>query len=133
MVKADGYHTPMLFTWRRDGVREVVALDLKGSPASMGDVIHRIVKVRDVACFVAVAEAWLTRGPAASMDVPPSQHQEREQVLSISAIHPDGKAFWCYPFAAEGGRVVIGAPISSEGLTLGGTIPSALGGKEDER
>jgi hypothetical protein len=61
----------------------------------------------------------------------PSQSPERQQVLVISAIHPAGKTMWVYPFATEGGRVVIGTPISSEGMTLHGGIPDALG-KETE-
>jgi hypothetical protein len=65
--------------------------------------------------------------------VPPSKSPEREQVLSISAIHPAGKTMWCYPFASEGGSVVLGTPISSEGLTLGGGVPNALNEEEGER
>ena len=94
-------------------------------------MLRNLVTARRLICFVCIAEAWITRGRGASPEVPPSQSPEREQVLLISAIHPAGKRMWCVPFAAEGGRVVIGPPISSEGMTLGGGIPDAPG--EEER
>ncbi len=49
------------------------------------------------------------------------------QVLVMGAIHPERKQMWCYPFAAEGGTVVIGRALSTEGTTLDCEIGSALG------
>ena len=82
-------------------------------------------------CFVSIAEAWMTRSPAASLDASPSASSEREQVLVIGAIHPERKQLWCYPFANEGGKVVIGKKLGTEGTTLEGDIANALG-TEDE-
>ena len=113
--------------WRADGGREVLGFALRAGGPSLGTVLQALVKSRRLVCFVCIAEAWMTRGRGASPEVLPAQSPEREQVLLISAIHPAGKRMWCYPFAAEGGRVVLGTPISSEGLTLGGGIPDALG------
>jgi hypothetical protein len=129
LLQQDGHHAPMLFTWRRDGVREVVALELKGFPGSMGDLVQAIVKVRQVFAFVAISEAWMTRDAAASLDVMPSKSPDREEALVVSAIHPERKMMWCIPFSREHGRITFGAMIDStaKGMTIGGSIPSALG------
>ncbi len=127
ILKRDGHHTSLAFGWRGDGNIELIGFDLREGGPSLGTVLAAIVKSRRLQCFVAVSEAWMTRREAASLAVPPSQSPEREQVLCISAIHPDAKRMWVYPFAAEGGKVVIGKLLSSEGLTLGGAIPEALG------
>ena len=130
MLQADGHHAPLVIAWRQDGCQEVIALSLHGSPVSMGTVLKGLVRLHQVHSFVAIAEAWMTRGKAASLEVAPSQSPEREQVLSISAIHPEGRRGWFVPFATEGGRVVLGTPVDSTGMTLGGGIPEALNGQE---
>ncbi len=133
MLRADGYHAPLVVAWTQDGHKELIGLGLpEGFPLSMGQVLTALVRDRRIHCFITIHEAWMTRGQAASVTVPPSQSPEREQVLVVSAIHPERKQMWCYPFAAEGGTVVVGKPISSTGMTLGGGIPEALG-KEDKR
>ncbi len=60
----------------------------------------------------------------------PSRHPERRQVLSVAAVHPQGRHGWFIPFAKEGGRVILGAVKESKGMDLGGGIPDALGGEE---
>jgi len=132
MLREQGHHGPTVIAWCRDGHREVIGLSLKDCPLSMGDVLKALVRFRRVHSFVAISEAWMTRGEAASLSVMPSKSPEREQVLCVSAIHPEAKRMWVYPFASEGGRVVVGALLSSEGMTLGGGIPEALGGEEGQ-
>ncbi len=129
ILKRDGHHTSLAFGWRGDGSVELIGFGLREGGPSLGTVLATIVQARRLQCFVAVSEAWMTRGQAASLEVMPSQSPEREQVLCISAIHPEQKTMWCYPFASEGGKVVIGKVLSSEalGLTLDGAIPEALG------
>jgi hypothetical protein len=131
VLQRDVHHLPIVVGWRADGDREVIGLAVQQGGPSFGTVLAAVVKTRHLVCFVAITEAWMTRGPNLDLAVMPSQSPERQQVLVISAIHPAGKTMWVYPFAAEGGRVVIGTPISSEGMTLGGGIPDALG-KETE-
>ncbi len=130
ILKRDGHHTSLAFGWRGDGNIELIGFDLREGGPNLGTVLATIVQARRLQCFVAVSEAWMTRGQAASLEVMPSQSPEREQVLCISAIHPEQKTMWCYPFASEGGKVAIGKVLSSEasGLTLGGAIPEALEG-----
>ncbi len=125
VLQRDVHHLPIVVGWRADGDREVIGLAVQQGGPSFGTVLAAVVKTRHLVCFVAITEAWMTRGP--NLDTRPSQSPERQQVLVISAIHPAGKTMWVYPFAAEGGRVVIGTPISSEGMTLHGGIPDALG------
>jgi len=132
MLVADSHHANVLFTWRRDGVREVVLLDLKGFSGSVGDLVRAVVKVRDVVCFIAISEAWVLVGPdaeeALAQSVRPSQHADRREVLAVSACHPEGKRMWYVPFSREGGRIVLGREVdsASAGLTVAGAIPSAL-------
>lgn len=130
MLQADGHHAPLVIAWCRDGHREVIGLSLREAGPSLGTVLRAVVQARQVQCFVAISEAWMTRGAAASLEVMPSASPEREQVLCVSAIYPEAKRMWVYPFASEGGRVVVGALLSSEGLTLAGGIPEALNGEE---
>ncbi len=127
MLQADGHHTPLVVAWTQDGRKELIGLGLpEGFPLSMGQVLTMLVRDRRLRCFVSISEAWMTRHEAASLEVPPSQSPEREQVLVIAAIHPDQKTMWCYPFAHEGGRTILGTPIDSTGMTLSGGIPEAL-------
>ncbi len=130
ILQRDGHHMSLAFGWRGDGGVELIGFDLREGGPSLGTVLAAIVKNRRLQCFVAVSEAWMTRRETASLDVMPSKHPDREQVLCVSAIHPEQKTMWVYPFAAEGGKVVIGKLLSSEGLQLGGAIPEALGGGE---
>jgi hypothetical protein len=129
ILKRDSHHTSLAFGWRGDGSVELIGFALRPDGPSLGTVLRAIVRNRRLQCFVSIAEAWMTRGPAASLDVMPSQSPEKEQVLCVSAIHPEGKRMWVYPFASEGGQVVIGKLLDSAalGVTLGGTIPFALG------
>ncbi len=129
VLKRDGHHTSLAFGWSPDGRVELIGFALRPDGPSLGTVLRAIVKSRRLHCFVSIAEAWMTRGSAASLEVMPSQSPEKEQVLCVSAIHPEGKRMWVYPFASEGGQVVIGKLLDSAalGVTLGGTIPSALG------
>ncbi len=125
MLRQDGHHAPLLILFT-DADREVVGLRLAGD-RPMHEVVKAVVQARQARAFVCITEAWMTRGAAASLEVPPSQHPDREQILCISAIHPEGKTMWVYPFASEGGRVVIGPILDSTRMTLGGGIPNALG------
>ena len=127
VLKRDGHHESLLVGWRPDGTPELIRFDLRTDGPSLGTVLAATVRRRGLRCFVSIAEAWMTRGPAVSLVVPPSASPEREQVLVIGAIHPERKQLWCYPFAAEGGTVVIGKALSTEGTTLGGDISNALG------
>ncbi len=131
MLRQDGYHTPIciLFT---DAGKEVVRLQLTGD-RSMHEIVRAVVQVRQARAFVCISESWMVTGPGATEGIRPSQHPERRQVLTVSAIHPEGKTLWVYPFASEGGRVVIGPPLDTTGMTFGGGIPEALGGVEGER
>ncbi len=128
VLKREGHHTSLAFGWTPDGRVELIGFALRPDGPSLGTVLRAIVKSRRLQCFVSIAEAWMTRGPAASLDVMPSQSPEREQVFVISAIHPQQKTMWVYPFASEGGTVVIGRVLDSAalGVTLGGRIPEAL-------
>jgi len=132
VLQQDGHHANIVICFTRDGSEEVVGIGSLPAEMTMGEALRAICRARRVHSFVAVHEAWMTRGPAASLVVPPSKHPEREQVLCVSAIHPQTKRMWVYPFASEGGRVVLGKMLSSEaeGVTLGGGIPEALGGQE---
>ena len=134
MLRQDGHHSPIIVAWTRDGGREVIGLNLReGFPLTMGQVLAGLVRRRRIVAFIAINEAWMTRGIAASLDIMPSQHPDREQVLCVAAVHPEGKRMWCIPFAHEGGRLVLGTPLYSTGLSLGGTIPNALNSEEEER
>jgi hypothetical protein len=126
MLRQDGHHTPIciLFT---DAGKEVVGLQVPGD-RPMHEIVRAVVQARKARAFVCITEAWMTRGAAASLEVRPSQHPEREQILCISAIHPEGRRLWCYPFASEHGTVVVGPPLDTTGMTLGGGIPEALEG-----
>ncbi len=129
MLRADGHHTPLVVAWTQDGRKELIGLGLpEGFPLSMGQVLAALVRDRRIHSFITIHEAWMTRHEAASLEVPPSQSPEREQVLMIAAIHPERKTMWCYPFAHEGGRTILGTPLDSTGMTLGGGIPEALEG-----
>ncbi len=132
VLQRDGTHVPILIAFTDTGM-EVVGFRVTDD-RPMHEVVAAFVRRRKARAFVCIAEAWMVYGPGAAEAIPPSRHPERRQVLSVSAIHPEGKAMWCYPFASEGGKVVLGAPVDSTGMTLGGGIPEALGGeKEDER
>jgi len=133
LLRQDGCHEPTVIAWTRDGRCEVIGLSLKDCPLNMGDVLKGLVRLRRIYAFVAIGEAWMTRGEGVRLDVPPSQSPEREQVLMVSAVHPQGKQGWFVPFRTEGGRTILGRPVSSAGLTLAGGIPEALNGEEGLR
>ncbi len=126
MLRQDGHHTPIciLFT---DAGKEVVGLQVTGD-RPMHEVVKAVVQARQARAFVAIAEAWMVTGPGVAEDIRPSQHPERRQVLTISAIHPEGRTLWVYPFASEHGTVVVGPPLDTAGMTFGGGIPEALEG-----
>ncbi len=127
MLRQDGCHAPIVVAWTQDGAREIIGLGLERCPFSLGEILAMLVKVRGLAAFVCASEAWMTRGAAASVDVMPSQSVDREECLTVAAIHPQGKRMWVYPFAREHGRITVGKLLDSSGMTLGGGIPSALG------
>ncbi len=129
MLRADGAHSPVLILFTDTGP-EVAGLQLQGG-RPLHEVVKAVVRTRRARAFVCIAEAWMVTGPAAASLLPPSQSPERQQVLAISAVHPEGTRGWFIPFANEGGRVVLGAPVDSTGMTVRGGIPEALAGEED--
>ncbi len=131
ILRHDGTHAAILILFT-DTRMEVVGFQVTDD-RPMHEVVASVVRRRKARAFVCIAEAWMVYGPGAAEAIPPSRHPERRQILSVSAIHPEGKAMWCYPFASEGGKVVLGAPVDSTGMTLGGGIPEALSGEEGKR
>ncbi len=131
-LRQNGCHAPIVVAWTHDGVREIIGLGLERCPFSLGEILAMLVKVRGLSAFVCASEAWMTRGAVASLDVMPSQSVDREECLTIAAVHPEGKRMWVYPFAREHGRITLGKLLDSaaEGYTLSGGIPSALGDEE---
>ncbi len=131
MLRQDGHHASVLVLFTDAGM-EVAGLQIPRD-RPMHQVVKALVRARRARAFVAIAEAWMVYGPGAAEGIRPSRHSERQQVLSISAVHPEGVRGWFVPFANEGGRVILGTPVDSTGMELRGGIPDALGGEEDEQ
>ncbi len=130
VLKRDGHHVNICIGWCPDGHTELIGFDVPEGGPSMGTVLAAIVKTRRLRCFIAVSEAWMTRGPAADLTVMPSESPDREEALVVSAVHPEVKRMWAVPFAREHGQITLGKTLDSaaEGMTLGGGIPEALEG-----
>jgi hypothetical protein len=128
LLQADGHHAPILILFTGTA-SAVVGLRHRGD-RPMHEVVTAIVRAHHAEAFVCISEAWLVAGPEAARTlaagIPPSQHPDRREVLAISAIHPEGRRGWFIPFRTQAGRAVLGTPVDSTGMTLGGGIPEAL-------
>ncbi len=129
VLRANGHHAPILILFTDAGM-EVAGLQIPRD-RPMHQVVKSLVRARRARAFVAIAEAWMVYGPGAAEGIRPSQHPERQQVLTVSAVHPEGVRGWFIPFANEGGRVILGTPVDSTGMELRGGIPEALGGETE--
>lgn len=130
----DGVHGPILILWTGDLGMEVAGLQVSDD-RPLHEHVKAVVQARGARAFVCISEAWMVQGPDAqaslAANIRPSRHPERREVLAISAIHPEGTAGWFVPFAREAGRIVLGTPVDSTGMTLGGGIPEALAKGEE--
>ncbi len=129
MLQSDGHHGPIVFLFGDDIGMEVASL-AGVATGPMHAAVRAVCKARGAQAFIFVDESWMATGAPGDPDllrVPPSQHPERRECLTVFAVHPEGRIAWTIPFAREGGQITFGQVLRMTGENVQGGLAEALG------
>ncbi len=129
ILTSDRQHGPIVFLFTDDAGMEIASL-AGVAVVPMHAAVRAVCKARGAQAFIFVDESWMATGAPGDpglLQVPPSRHPDRQECLTVFAVHPEGRMAWTVPFSREHNIVTFGKVIHMAGEHVQGGLAEALG------
>lgn len=107
-LETDGYVAPVVFALLPDDQLRVIALDFKtnGQKRRAYNSVKRHLRWLRAWGALAVNESWVLLGPDAASHLPPSQHPNRREAISVLLQTFGFAESYVLPFERRGKQIV---------------------------